>query len=358
MAAEALARLGHAVAISAYAGVHQEQDWHGIPVMGTGGKPFGNGVIRPNSSRWEADVLILMCDPWTLDPGQFGGLNLMPWMPVDCEPLSRMEQSWLEQVRKVARSVRPVAMSEHGQRMLSAAGWECPLVPLAVQSEMYPDPELGRAWRKRMKIPDGAFVIGKVAVNNEDDRKALIPTLVAFAQFARRRKDARLYLHTEAQAAKAPNLALAAIDLDLKGRVAFADEDRRACDLYSALDMAEIYCGLDVLDAATRSEGFGVPIIEALACGTPVIGTRNSAVTEKIRPEWGWLVAGQLERARHHQAWWSVPLVTDLARAYDKAAAGARGMRAAAAREGARWSAQAMQDAWAEALSGAPQAGT
>lgn len=351
IAAEALGALGHELAVSAYAGVHEERNWQGIPVMGTGGKAYGNGVIAGNYRRWRADLLIFMCDPWTIDPAQLAGLNVMPWMPVDCQPLSRMEQSWLGTASSVAASLRPVAMSQHGQHMLKAAGWESPLVPLAAQDVMRPDAEGGKSWREHMAIPEGAFVIGKIGVSNEDDRKCFSQTLAAFARFAARYRNAFLYLHCEAQAAKSVNLALTAMDLDLRGRVAFADEYRRSCDLYTAADMARIFNGLDVLDSATRAEGFAVPIIEALACGTPVIGCRNSAVTEKIHPDWGWLVSGNLERARHHQAWWSVPLVTDLARAYEKAAAGARMMRAAAALEGSLWSADAMLIAWERALS-------
>jgi glycosyl transferase family 1 len=348
IAIEQLAKLGHNIAVSAYAGVHEERLWRGIPVMGTGGKPYGNGVIAGNYRRWNADLVITLCDPWTLEPSQFAGLNMMPWMPVDCEPLSRMEEAWLRQIP----GVRPAAMSQFGRDVLDAAGWpDAPVVPLVAQPEFRPDADAGRRWRAEMQVPSGAFLVIKLGVNNEDDRKAFIPTLVAFADFARRNHDAFLYLHTEAQAKSAPNLALAALDLGLKGRVAFGDEYKRACDLYSADWLTGMYNAADVTDAATKSEGFGVPIVESLACGTPVIGTRNSAVTEKIEPEWGWLVRGQLERPRHHQAWWSVPRTNELEQAYIKAGSSARSMRRAAEAAGSRWTPAAMGSAWAAALS-------
>jgi len=93
-----------------------------------------------------------------------------------------------------------------------------------------------------------------------------------------------------------------------------------------------------------------VPVIEALACGTPVIGCRNSAVTEKIRPEFGWLVRGQKTWARHHNAWWVQPSVPELFRAYEKAQRSAASMRTAALLESVRWSLRASAAAWAKAL--------
>lgn len=350
LTAEALAALGHEVAISAYAGVHEEREWRGIPILSTGGKNYGNGVIAGNYARWNADLLLLVCDPWMTDPGQLAGLHVMAWMPVDCDPLSRMELQWLDRLRDTAASVRPVAMSEFGKKMLAAEGWDAPLVPHAVNlGEFCRFPEAGRAWRKRMGLGDG-FVISKVGVSNDDDRKSFEVTLQAFAAFSAKHPDARLYLHTEAQASRAANLAFMAMQLGLKGKVAFADEHKRGADLYTVADMRAIYCGSDVLDAVSKGEGFGVPVIEALACGTPVIGCRNSAMTEKIRPEWGWLITGQRTWARHHNSWWTQPSAADLERAYGKARTSARSMRKAAARAGEAWSFEAMRDAWKLAL--------
>jgi Glycosyl transferases group 1 len=351
LTAEALKAMGHEIAVSAYAGVHEERDWNGIAILSTGGKGYGGGVVAGNYRRWGADLLLMIGDPWMTDPGQLAGLHVMAWMPVDCSPLSRMEVRWLSVLRDRAASVRPVAMSEFGRQMLAREEWIAPVVPHAVQPGIHFDPGAGAAWRRSLGIDDSSSLFTKIGVNNEDDRKSFEATLLAFAGHAGRYPKSRLYLHTEAQVKGAPNLAYMALDLGLKGLVAFADEHRRAADLYTTADMRAIFTGTDVLDAASKGEGFGVPVIEALACGTPVIGCRNSSMTEKIRPGWGWLVGGQSTWAKHHNAWWSQPSVRELGMAYDRATwTSARQMGEAAAKAGAGWTPEVMAAAWALAL--------
>ena len=60
--------------------------------------------------------------------------------------------------------------------------------------------------------------------------------------------------------------------------------------------MRDLYNSFDVLLNPSFGEGFGLPIMEAQACGTPVIATATSAMTELVQ-ETGWLVGGE--------PWWS-----------------------------------------------------
>ena len=341
--------LGHEVAVSCYAGVHEERMRDGVMLLGTGGRPYGNGVTALNYRRWNADAMLILQDLFVLDPDQFKGLVVFPWVPVDCDPLGVMDRRWLDEIGKIA-DLHPIAMSEHAQKMMAAAGHDSVHVPMA--TDMRPDEEAGKAWRRSKGIPADMFLIAKIGVNNEDDRKAFSITEQAFAAFMRKQKGKTgLYLHCEAQAKKSPNLAYMAVNLGLKDHIAFCDEEMRAADLYDEAYLHGMFCAADVLDAVSKGEGFGVPVIQALACGTPVIGARNSAITEKIRPEWGWLIGGQPEWAVHHNSWWMTPSVTELAAAYSKARTSARSMRKAAALAGERWSVQAMTGALAAMIS-------
>ena len=55
-------------------------------------------------------------------------------------------------------------------------------------------------------------------------------------------------------------------------------------------NIRDIYGQCDVWLFGSRSEGFGLPILEAMACGTPVIGTRAGAAPELLNLGAGFLV--------------------------------------------------------------------
>ena len=48
----------------------------------------------------------------------------------------------------------------------------------------------------------------------------------------------------------------------------------------SELTLAAIYNTFDIFTLPTRGEGFGLPILEAMSCGVPVVVTNYSAPTE------------------------------------------------------------------------------
>ena len=71
--------------------------------------------------------------------------------------------------------------------------------------------------------------------------------------------------------------------------------------------MVAWYNSCDVLSNAGYGEGFGLPAIEAQACGVPVILSDGSTGPELVGP--GWLVKTQAAWNETHRAQWHTPII-------------------------------------------------
>jgi glycosyltransferase involved in cell wall biosynthesis len=115
-----------------------------------------------------------------------------------------------------------------------------------------------------------------VAANKGNpSRKAFDSQFAGFAQFAKAHPDAVLYCHS-AKAEHGENCGvnlpeLAAYHGLIDGtNILFPDAYRNIIGFDDAY-MRAVYSAADVTLMATMGEGFGIPIVEAQACGSPVI---------------------------------------------------------------------------------------
>jgi len=158
-----------------------------------------------------------------------------------------------------------------------------------------------------------------VAANKgRPSRKGFNQAFQAFAEFAEKHDDAYLYLHTMVNPGMANGEDIPAM---LKGngipqeRVMIADQYRVLFDPYSHQSMAKVYSAMDVLLNPAMGEGFGIPVLEAQACGVPVIVTDHSAMSEVCGA--GWTV----DHDRYWtglNSWQAIPRVDDIADALEE----------------------------------------
>lgn len=335
----ALKECGYDVAIAASAGLSGGVvPWNGIPVF-----PVANMSDARESQAFiprlaelhfngRPGLTFALMDSWIIDQetvAQFGSRVAM-WTPQDTDRASALDLD----VFNVNPAPHVIAMSKHGEKALKRAGIDAHYVPHAVNTEVF-KPE-GETARKELGIPDGEFVVGLNAANVPGtERKALSNQVEAFATFAKAHPNATLLIHSKAIVNGGFNFPGMTQALGIADKTLFSDQFAYTMGLYSQEHMARFYRACDVVLNATKGEGFGLPTIEAQACGTPVIVTNAAASPELLGA--GWKVNGQREWRPAHQGWWVNPDTAEIVKALESAYLKAGNMRETAAGFGRKY---------------------
>jgi len=310
-----LTAMGHEVAVSAFYGLSGAPiKWEGCTVFPAGQQEYGVDVLVPHALTWGSDLVLTLMDFWKLLPcaQDLAGLNVAAWLPNDCTPLGRGDRQAL-----AASQATPIAMSRFGQKQLQDAGYgDAAYVPHAVDRAVFSPPEDRSKLRQELGVDD-RFIIGICAANHDALRKAWPEQFAAFAKFHKHHKDTLLMVHSTAHSPVGFNLMELARDMGITDAVMMSDEYAQKSGLMVPEMMAAWYGSLDMLSLCSYAEAFGVPLIEAQACGTPVIVTKGSAMTELSQP--AWQVKGQPFWNPVHHAWWTRPNVDDIAKRYEQA---------------------------------------
>lgn len=281
-------RLGIDVAISATFGLYSSKlIWQGMKVYPPGYELFGNDIHAAHARQHEADILLTHQDVWTQDPAKItaGGTRWVSWQPIDSEPLA---PTIADRLRYAC--YQPIALARFGQQQAELAGLPMPLVLQGVDTSVFVPGDRAAA-RAALGWPQDAFITGMVARNSGyPNRKAYPQQIAAWIAFARRHSDALLYIHSVGDVTADPEatpIAWQLRDAGLLDRVIWA----HPYDLnlgYSTAAMVERYQAFDMLLGVSMSEGCGVPLLEAQACGVPVLTGGWTAMAENCYA--GWLV--------------------------------------------------------------------
>lgn len=320
--ADALTELEHEVAIFAIetkgGGL---MNYQGFPVY-LGEKHFaGLDVIAQVCAHFEAELVISIVDPWA-----FGGKGLSPevsgvpwwsWGPVDSYPLPYESARVLGQYAQ-----RILTWSHFGMFVLKESGLESKsyYCPLSVDLDTFRPPTLEerRAAKEYFDLPHGVFQIGMIGTSRfEGDRKAIQEQILGYAEFVQGREDVRIILNVGMQGIV--NLGGLLLEKGVSKTAHFIPPTVRDYDLADHASLRNFYWACDVLLHASAAEGFGLCIVEALACGLPVIANPVSAMSELITDGVnGFMVDGQTPTWSPHGGWWYRPTPEGVTEALDR----------------------------------------
>jgi glycosyltransferase involved in cell wall biosynthesis len=308
-----LTQMGHSVTVSSYWGLSgSPTGWQDVTVMPGFGHSYCSQSLAQHAQALRPDLVITLGDIWVLDPAVLKGLPLAHWLPSDCRPMSLADRHVVD-----AAGSELIAMSRFGYDRFATAGLRPLYVPHGIDTSVFTPPADREAARAALGIEPGDFVVGMNSANNDAIRKAIPEQMLAFAQFLQRHPEGLLALHTGIHTDGGQDLDALAENLGITDRVRAVDQYRYSCGLVQPGELAGWYGALDVLTNCSYGEGFGLPVVEAQACGTPVITTACSAM-EELNPL-GTQVPGEPFWNGVHKGWWTRPSVPGITAAYEQA---------------------------------------
>jgi len=294
-----------------------------IPIYARGNDLYSNDVAPAHHKHWRAlnpnqpDLMITLYDVWVLTSKAFDDIPIASWTPIDHNPMPPGVLKWLQK-----ENVTPLAMSKFGLEQINKAGLEATYIPHSIDTKVfkYTDKIDGLPVDEYMGFESGRFVVGMNAANKASGilhRKAFGENMMAFSMFARKHPDAMLYIHADPTSQHGWNLMALGQMLGIPAdNMTFPDPLAYRYGMPQET-LAGIYSSWDVMLATSYGEGFGIPTVEAQACGVPVIVSKFAASPELVGD--GWAIGGQplYDPAQH--SFWHVPSVPEIVEALEQA---------------------------------------
>lgn len=182
-------------------------------------------------------------------------------------------QFWLPwSVRWASQIIADSACTQHDiMRLLGVPAARITVVPLGVDRGFVPQSDAAIAEvRDRLGLPERMVLY----VGTLEPRKGIDTLLDAWSTLAARFPDARLVLGGK-RGWYVERLQAQTERLGLTQRVQWLD-------YVAAEDLPALYSAAEVFVFPSRYEGFGLPPLEAMACGTPVVSSDAAALPEVV----------------------------------------------------------------------------
>jgi glycosyltransferase involved in cell wall biosynthesis len=251
----------------------------GLKIYPRMGDTWGIDAMIHHSADFNADAVFTMMDIWVLDPVLLSKVkNFIPYVPIDHDPPPHHVLDRLRYAFKI------ITFSKFGQRVLEKEGFTSTCIPESTNVNVFKPMDKKEA-RAFIKVPDDIFLFGMVGANKDNPpRKSFQEAIDAFKIFHDKHPKSGLFIHTLLQQAGGFPILDYIKYLGLENCF-YALPDYQVLYKSDHPVIAQEMNAFDVLLQPSQSEGFGLPIIEAQACGVPVITTDFTAQAELVIPE-------------------------------------------------------------------------
>jgi glycosyltransferase involved in cell wall biosynthesis len=195
-------------------------------------------------------------------------------LPEMFPPLKRLYLTALCRA-SVARAAHVIAVSNQTAhdlaRFFQVPAARLHVIPNGVDARFHPAPDRAAALRRDQGLPERYWLY----LGTLEPRKNLTLLLEAFAQWRRRAQDgAEVHLVLAGARGWGYDAIFArAVELGLSDRVHFPG-------FIAADALPDWYRAAEAFVYPSRYEGFGLPVLEAMACGTPVLCSAAPGVRE------------------------------------------------------------------------------
>jgi len=260
-------------------------NYNGILCIPAKSGPFGENSCVFVSQFYKTDIQFLMSDGWAF-----------PWFPRKMSnPYFYGPMDSYDYGQEIINIFKPyrglIAVSKFQQKEWSKYGLKVDYIPHGVDISIFkPFPK--EQVRKTTNLPQDKFIIGTVGANaDKESRKSWDRMAKAIRIFLEANPDARnnilWAIHTNPIDSRGVPIERFIVKQGIRD-ITVLPNPMITETMLTDNQLAFLYNSFDVLLHTSMREGFGLCILEAMSCGTPVIATDTTSMTELVKGH-GWL---------------------------------------------------------------------
>jgi len=274
--------------------------WQAIRGLFRGDQEQSLAAIPAPAEGTRIDAVIRCSYPYDLTPAEDAATHVIATSELRMVPERSMKDGASLAARHAACDVTLITCSEWSRQGFLASGADperLHVVPNGVDPAIFgpPSPEARSSLRGQLRL-DGCFAF--LSVGAMTPAKGMGTLLTAFATVAGRHPEARLILKGLDPLFRSDDRISRILD-ELPAQAAAAIRPRLIYvgQSLSFDKLAALYHAADAYVSPYQAEAFNIPVLEAAACGLPVICTAGGPTDEFVTADFGRFIASELQPA-------------------------------------------------------------